>query len=256
MFLPPGFDKLIALEAAGLVIQAYNQYDHFTQGKAWSLQGNYDPLGSFSAKPEGLFAHQEPFGFVARNRATGNIFVSIRGTRSPEDWMSDFTFPQVAHPWGHAEEGFSHIWNQCSADVQGFVRNAGARASVFVTGHSLGAGLAVLATADLVISGIAPGAVMYSFAGPRVGDLAFADKFNQSVAAAWRICNTEDIVTTVPLATPDLFAGSHPHSPLGMILMLARDLNFEHVGVPVSFTTHKGTILDNHQMPVYVAALT
>lgn len=255
MYLPPGFDKFIALEVAALVNQAYDQFEHFLQGTPWSLQGKYDTLGLLSAKPEGLLARKEPFGFVARNQASGNVFVTFRGTKSLEDWLSDFTFPQVAHPWGQAEGGFSHLYAQCSADVQASVQRAGAVPNVFVTGHSLGAGLATLATADLVNSGVAPGAAMYSFAGPRVGDLAFAAQFNRRVVLRWRIVNTEDIVTTVPLATPVLFPDEHPHAAFGIMLMLARKLAYEHVGVPVSFTTHKGSIPANHAMQVYIDAL-
>ena len=256
MFLPAGFDKAIALEAAALVNQAYDQFDAFQLGQPWSLAGDYDTLGLLSAKPEGLLARKEPFGFVARNRASRIVFVTLRGTKSLEDWISDFTFPQVRHPWGKAEQGFSYLYDQCSSNVQGFVRGAGAAPSVVVTGHSLGARLAVLATADLVFSRVAPNAAMYSFAGPRVGDLDFATQFNGQVALAWRIVNTEDIVTTVPLATPVLAAGSQPHSPISIVLALAQGLNYEHVGVPLCFTTHKGSIPANHAMQVYISALT
>ena len=89
---------------------------------------------------------------------------------------------------------------------------------------------------------------MYSFAGPRVGDIPFAGVFNKRVAVAWRVVNTEDIVTTVPLATPELFSGDVPHTPLSMVLMLAKHLNYEHVGTAVNFTTHNGSITGNHAM--------
>lgn len=255
MYLPPGFDKAIALEAAALVNQAYDQFQHSKQGTPWALQGNYDLLRLLSAKPEGVLTKLEPFGFVVRNKTSGNVFVTFRGTDSLDDWLSDLTFPQVAHPWGQAEAGFSLLYAQCSSDVRAGVQQAGAGPNVFVTGHSLGAGLAVLAAADLVNSGVAPGCMMYSLAGPRVGDLAFAAQFNRRVPAAWRIVNTEDIVTTVPLATPTLFSDDKPHTAFGIVLMLARKVDFEHVGTPVSFTTHKGSIPANHAMQVYIDAL-
>jgi len=107
MYLPPGFDKAIALEAAGLVNQAYQQFENFQRGTPWALQGNYDSLGNLHAKPEGLFARDEPFGFVAPNKTSGVVFVTFRGTQSPEDWLTDFTLPQVAHPWGQVEKGFA-----------------------------------------------------------------------------------------------------------------------------------------------------
>jgi triacylglycerol lipase len=236
------------------VTQAYDQYDHFLNHVPWSLQGAYDTLVLLSAKPEGLLARVEPFGFVARNQTTKNVFVTFRGTRSLEDWLSDFTFPQVAHPWGAVEEGFAYLYAQCSADVKNAVKQA-AGGSTFVTGHSLGAGLAVLAAADLVQSRTVSKAPMYSFAGPRVGNPAFSDTFKAQISDAFRIVNTEDIVTTLPLATPSLFGAGVPHTPLGLVLMTARSLDYEHVGIPVCFTTHKGSIPNNHAMQVYIDAV-
>lgn len=250
MFQPPGFDRALAIEAANLVIQAYAQFKQFTQHQPWKLQGAYDNLGEFEAKPEGLIAHLEPFGFVARSQASGNVFVTFRGTETLGDWLSDFGFPQVPYPWGHVERGFFRLYDQCAAAVKAAVQKApGAR--VIVTGHSLGAGMAVLAAADL--AGL--GAQMYSFAGPRVGDLEFAKKFNQSVPVAWRVVNTEDIVTTVPLATVQLMSQDFAGLKLALLLKTLANLNYQHVGQAVCFTTHTGSIEGNHSMVEYLAAL-
>jgi triacylglycerol lipase len=115
--------------------------------------------------------------------------------------------------------------------------------------------VAALAAADIATSGAAAQTALYSFAGPRVGDLAFAAGFNSRVAAAWRVVNTEDIVTTVPLATPALSSGIVPHNPLSFLNNLGQTLDYEHVGNAVAFTTHTGSIAGNHDMQVYIAAL-
>jgi len=255
MFLPPGFDKALALEAGALVTQAYDQYEKFTAKQPWALQGSYQNMADLSAKPEGLIAHPEPFGFVARSQSSGHVFVVFRGTQSLDDWLCDFSFPQVPHPWGRVERGFTYLYEQCAASVQNGVKAAvaaggGAAPKVIVTGHSLGAGLALLATADLV----SVGAVMYSFAGPRVGDPAFATEFNQQVPAAWRIVNTEDIVTTVPLATPALVSGVLPGNAFALLLKTIPQLNYEHCGSMVGFTSQNGSIAANHAMLQYLAA--
>jgi len=96
---------------------------------------------------------------------------------------------------------------------------------------------------------------MYSFAGPRAGNVAFSGNFNQNVAVAWRIVNTEDIVTTLPIPTPVLAKGSHALTPFGTVLKLLPSLDYERVGSAVSFTTHKGTIEGNHMMDTTIAAL-
>jgi len=251
MYLPPAFDKSIALEAGALVKQAYAQYE---RGDAWNLEGDYDELGRLFARPEWKVS-TEAFGFVARNRTSGLVFVVYRGTESPEDWIADFSFPQIAHPPGNAEKGFAALYAQTAASVGAAIPRAGGTPRVIVTGHSLGAALAALAAADLAVSGVAAQTAMYSFAGPRVGDLNFAAGFNTRVPVAWRIVNTEDIVTTVPLATPVFSAGLAATNPLAFLSRFGQDLNYEHVGNAVVFTNHTGTIMGNHDMDGYLAAL-
>jgi hypothetical protein len=107
MFLPPGFARRTALEAVDLIGQAYAQFSSFEAGLPWNLSGNYDLLQILSANPTGPFGRVEPFGFVARDRATLDLFVTFRGAKSLEDWLSSFTFPQVPHPMGGSvEAGF------------------------------------------------------------------------------------------------------------------------------------------------------
>jgi triacylglycerol lipase len=245
----------MAIESAKLVVQAYEQFDHFKSGTSWSLQGDYDTLGLLKADPPGPNPRKEPFGFVARNRTSGDVFVTFRGTQTLEDWFTNISFPQTPHPWGHAEKGFNDLYAQCAPDVRAAAQGAGGAPRFVATGHSLGGALATLATADLVLSGVSPPVEMYNLASPRVGDRAFAREFNQRVPTGWRIVNTEDIVTTVPIATPVLTSSRLPHSVLTGILLLAHRLDYEHVGNPVNFTVHNGSILANHEMPTYLAAL-
>jgi triacylglycerol lipase len=256
IIVPSGFDLPTALEAAGLVMQAYEQFAAFKAGLAWSLQGDYTNLQSFSAKAGGLFTefdHPEPFGFVALNNKSQNVFVTFRGTETPEDWLSNFAIDQTAHPWGPVEEGFAKLYAQCSPAIVEAVERAGA-SKVVSTGHSLGGALSTLAAADLAIRQLP--VQLYSFAGPRTGSPSFADTFNQRIPTAWRTVNTEDIVTTVPLSTPNLGSGKPPHGMLGVLIGMVRKLDFEHVGSAVSFTTFNGSILANHQMLTYLTALT
>lgn len=254
MFLPPTFDLAVAKEAAGLVIQAYAQFTQSKHGPPWTLQGDFDDLGHLSARPPGLLAHVEPFGFVARARATGTVYVVFRGTQSLEDWLSNVSFPQVDHPWGAVEKGFDELYVQCSGDVRTFAQKAGGN-RVVVTGHSLGGALSTLATADLVLAGAAASPALYNFASPRVGDRRFAAEMNRRVQACWRVANTEDIVTTVPIATPILEGHAMKPTPLGILLNAAHRLDYEHVGNAVAFTVHNGSIVGNHDMKTYDGAL-
>ena len=255
IIIPPGFDLPTALEAAELVTQAYEQFEASKAGRLWSLQGDYTNLVSFSARAGGLFTefdHPEPFGFVAQNNKSQSVFVTFRGTQTPDDWLSNITINQTQHPWGAVEEGFAKLYMQCSSAVLDAVRRAAAP-KVVATGHSLGAALATLAAADLAINNVA--VQLFNFASPRTGSPAFAGIFNQKIPTAWRTVNTEDLVTTVPLATANLGSDKPPHGLLGVLLGVVRKLDFEHVGSPVTFTAFNGSIVGNHQMPTYVAAL-
>lgn len=256
MTFPPDFEQAVALEASALVLQAYRQYDAFRKGLNWSLKGNYaEPLAIISATPTGLLSGSEPFGFVAKNLRTDKLFVVFRGTESLEDWLSDLSLTQTPHPWGNVEKGFFNLYAQCADAVRDAVGSTEA-AEVVVTGHSLGAALAVLAAADLAGFADGPALEMYNFAGPRTGDSGFAAKFNQALEGrAWRIVNTEDIVPTLPLATSLLKSGQVPHTPLALLLQTLKKFNYTHVGQVVNFTVNKGSIVDNHSMELYNAGL-
>lgn len=69
---------------------------------------------------------------------------------------------------------------------------------LYITGHSLGAGLATIATRylerDLELRNRI--AACYTFGSPRVGDREYDRKFKSSI---FRVVNTTDIVTVVPL---------------------------------------------------------
>ena len=101
MTFPPGFNQLIAQEAASLVQIAYDQF----KNPAWNLGAGYQELGSLSASGK-------RFGFVALNLATQNVFVVFRGTQNLEDWMANLSIPPVADPWGMVEDGFSDLYRQ------------------------------------------------------------------------------------------------------------------------------------------------
>jgi triacylglycerol lipase len=75
------------------------------------------------------------------------------------------------------------------------------------------------------------------------------------VATAWRIVNSEDIVTTVPLATTQLLVEGFGSLTLALLLKSISTLNYEHVGMPVTFTTHTGSIEGNHGMLQYLDAV-
>jgi triacylglycerol lipase len=69
---------------------------------------------------------------------------------------------------------------------------------LYFTGHSLGAALAILATAKMIQMSL-PVAAAYTFGQPRVGDGVFSRKFDADFkASTFRFVNSLDIVPRVP----------------------------------------------------------
>lgn len=75
----------------------------------------------------------------------------------------------------------------------------GERLSITITGHSLGAALALLVGDELSTCGPdMPPVAVFSFGGPRVGNRGFARRLNLNNVKVLRIVNSQDMVTRVP----------------------------------------------------------
>jgi predicted lipase len=89
------------------------------------------------------------------------------------------------------------------------LESAPTRASVVVTGHSLGASLAVLAALNMTVERPdLPVPFMYDYGQPRVGNAAFVDMLHSSGIQMFRIINQHDIVPHIP---PE--AAGYKHMP-------------------------------------------
>ncbi|KAG8046474.1 hypothetical protein GUJ93_ZPchr0008g11625 [Zizania palustris] len=76
----------------------------------------------------------------------------------------------------------------------------GEEVSITVTGHSLGAALAVLIADELAGRGAPAPVAVFSFGGPRVGDRAFAARVEARGARVLRMVNAHDVVPRFPPA--------------------------------------------------------
>lgn len=133
------------------------------------------------------------------------IIIAFRGTepRKPADWLADATF--LPEPWltnsGKAHKGIAAYLDSIWPDIKSTltaIRTSGQ--SVWLTGHSLGGAMAVLAASrlsaelpDISIRGVA------TFGQPRVGDADFARIYNAALGdRTIRCISNRDIVTRVP----------------------------------------------------------
>lgn len=176
------------------------------------------------------------YGIIAQSQAEPNQFIlAIRGTSTWVEWWDDLTSIRLVpfKNFGSAGFGFLKIYEtlevvanpsgaltelaapQSLKSVGGFSQQVAAlvsrsterpraeavapATSLAVTAHSLGAALATLYVLDNASSDQIPTPTVYTFASPRVGDLAFANAFNALGLTSWRIDNLPDIVPYLPL---------------------------------------------------------
>ncbi len=156
-----------------------------------------------------MVANNPVMGFVGRNDATQTVIVSFRGTVTPEDWLQDLDTLAVPFPdipaSGLVHQGFNAVYQTIRDSVIAGVDTAKVNAaSMWVTGHSLGGALALLAAIDFAKNAVPPlVSQLYTFAGPRVGDDTFKSLFDATVPVCYRVVNRWDIVPQVP--PPPLF---------------------------------------------------
>jgi hypothetical protein len=173
------------------------------------------------------------FGFVATR--PGAVFVSIRGTEAPGEWLCDFEAAPASCQIGNGtvHEGFQKIYEVIrDSALNGLksVLNPGDR--VCVTGHSLGAALAVLFANDAIL--LAPDLQVCTFAGPRIGLPDFVKSFNQRVPRMLRVINRWDIVPNVPVPAPPFCLYEHVGCQLAIDGGFTLDLGVAH-SLPMAY---------------------
>lgn len=147
------------------------------------------------------------FGLMGRDTTSGTAFIAFRGSSDVADWIADFDFiPAPYAPvagFGQVHAGFQDIYGCVRASIAANLPAATTGCSqILITGHSLGAALAVLAAPD-VAQGMPPNALeprLTTFGGPRVGVPDFKAAFDAAIECCYRVVNFLDIVPLVPPA--------------------------------------------------------
>jgi len=233
------FDASQAWKLAGLIQQAYNQFDDRAAG-TWKLSKDYEFLGFLGTK-------EVPFGFVAAEQNSKNVAVIFRGTKQFIEWFKDANIQLVSyqngtrknggrvkaiwdiaegfrensssetipttHDFGYTTAGFRGIYISLREQMITALEKCPADSKIFVTGHSLGGALATLAVPDILNNTVFKDrekVELYTFASPRCGDKTFAIGFQETRVRHWRIANTEDFVTMLPFPTGNIFAIDSP----------------------------------------------
>ncbi len=141
--------------------------------------------------------------------------------------------------------GFYDAFNAVKSDIEDdLAKHPGA--PIYVTGHSLGGALAILATRYLASDSLG---ACYTFGGPRVGNSLFADDIKTPI---YRIVNAADGVPRVPPAWGvDVFLAVLKWLPLPMdavIAFLVKFRGYVHYG-DMRYLTHTPQTPDANGVP-------
>jgi hypothetical protein len=121
---------------------------------------------------------QDIQGFVGADKSRNIIVIAFRGSKTLANWIANLKFARVDSPFKecfncHVHKGFLDDYNSIADDLFKAVNEIRAKTGikrVLVTGHSLGAALALFAAVDLVIHDGFAEPVLYAFGMPRVGN--------------------------------------------------------------------------------------
>ena len=214
------FDVTNAYELARLCDLSYlNESD---VGPALASRGIDLSAGHFRA-----FSDSSTHAYAFYVETLGTAFVVFRGTDDWLNWSEDFEIGPSTEVIGLVHEGFQmvldSVWRgQGLADYVRQRQAANPSLPLYVTGQSMGAALATIATARaLYESPTISVAALYSLASPRVGNATFSNTLaggmRDSGTFFARVVNQCDPVTNVPVrAGPPAYVPFYEHVSLGL----------------------------------------
>jgi len=137
-------------------------------------------------------------------RQVETLRITFRGTDSHENWKNDFKFWEKSIPYCDCgnkmkvHRGFLNSYK--SVGIRDKILEAidDDVKYIKICGHSLGAALSLLCAFDMQYNFPDRDIEAIVFGCPRVGNRAFAKKYNRIVTKTIRIENGNDVVTKVP----------------------------------------------------------
>lgn len=204
-------------------VAAFCAYPHLPDGaalRAWQCGPACDDVPNMrQVRPIQTSSYENAFAFVGR-RSTDCV-VSFRGTDNFAGWISDLVSGAsvelrsygIPCEWeGHhcrVGLGFIHNYMDMREYIMGNLTELGCQGrKLSVTGHSLGAAISMVALYDLRTQGYAV-SDSYTFGSPRVGNFAFVNALNASLAGEARIFRITHNHDPVPHLPPVILGFRH-----------------------------------------------
>jgi hypothetical protein len=188
-------------------------------GEEGGLEGSpyYRAMG-FVAPPVVIKAGPEDIHACFVGETSHGLVVAMQGTVSLDthtfgslrkavvDWLHDMDGRLVEKEGipGRVHEGFADaagaIWEpMVEAIGSRLEQSEGSR--LYLTGHSKGAAMALLAARRLSRTTEHTPSAVYVFGTPRIGDRAFADGYDRDVPTNYHFSNRDDVIPHIPSHT-------------------------------------------------------
>ncbi|CAI7578791.1 unnamed protein product [Penicillium manginii] len=195
-------------------------------------------------------------GYIALDNTNKAIVLAFRGSYSVRNWIADASFfytdPKLCDGCS-AELGFWSSWTNVRDPISKILNETVTENpdyELIVVGHSLGAGVATLAAADLRVKGH-PSTKLYAYASPRVANPALA-KYISAQPNNYRFTHIDDPVPKLPLiamgyvhVSPEYYITAPNNATVSAseVQVLKGDINWEGntgTGVPslTAFDAH------------------
>lgn len=172
-----------------------------------------------SSRTGATFKSSSGFGYIQESTKENRLLITLRGTATLADWLTNLNVGMQVGPWGHpVHAGFLEAFKPIRQTLTDYLKQRGrAPGSIHCVGHSLGGALATLTAAHL--ASLRVPVVLYSFGAPRVGTAKFAAEITAKVGVhnILRVSHIADVVPMVPIF-PFI------HQPIdGPVIHLTRD---------------------------------
>lgn len=189
------------------LMYSYSAYCHPVDLLAWNCYFctyNLSLTNGFEVYSFVNDVQKNVFGYIGYRQDT--LVVAFRGTQADSlmNWISNLDashlnpYPNVTNAFVHA--GFYDAYLSVQAEVRLATQTLISKVNpkrIAVTGHSLGAALAILCAADLATLVNLP-VTVYNFGSPRVGNINFITYVQSIVHTTYRIVNEADMVPHLP----------------------------------------------------------
>lgn len=170
--------------------------------------------------------------FLASSDKYGMNVLSFRGTEADiKDIKADLNGVTIEIDGATIHSGFYNAFNHVKHDIEKAIESLNNNGyPLYITGHSLGGALALLATKFLASDSLG---ACYTFGSPRVASSVFGDDIKTPI---YRIVNAADLVPRVPPAYIQhfliaIFEMAHiPFISAPLVALLEKTVGYRHHG--------------------------